>query len=188
MNAVRKLIAERSVLQGANAAYLEDRYEAWLRDPGALDPEWRAYFNELTAGQPVPPPPRPAATPSPARPAPAARMQTEVLQLINAYRVRGHQQADLDPLRICERPPVPDLDPAFHGLGEAHLDQIFDTGSLVGESRRTLREVIEQLQRVYTGTIGAEYMHITDTDQKRWVQRRLEGAAGDPGLDAGQKR
>ena len=189
MNAVRKLLAERSVLQGANAAYLEDRYAAWLRDPAALDPEWRAYFDELTAGQrAVPPPARPAAAPPAARPGPGAHLQAEVLRLINAYRVRGHQQADLDPLRICERPPVPDLDPAFHGLGAAQLGQTFDTGSLVGEPRRTLREVIEQLQRVYTGTIGAEYMHITDTEQKRWIQQRLEGADGDPGLDPAHKR
>jgi 2-oxoglutarate dehydrogenase E1 component len=190
MNAVRKLFAERSVLQGANAAYLEDRYAAWLRDPAALDPEWRAYFDELTAGRAATPP---AARPRQAPPAArrvttAARMQTEVLQLINAYRVRGHQLADLDPLRICERPPVPDLDPAFHGLGEAHLDQVFATGSLVGPPQRSLREILDLLTRVYTGTIGAEYMHITDTEQKRWIQQRLEGAGGNPGLDAGRKR
>jgi 2-oxoglutarate dehydrogenase E1 component len=190
MNAVRKPLAERSVLQGANAAYLEDRYAAWLQDPAALDPEWRAYFDELGAGQPVAaPPPRQPPSPTPARRAASpARMQTEVLQLINAYRVRGHQQADLDPLCIHERPPVPDLDPAFHGLGVAQLEQTFATGSLVGPPQRSLREILDLLRRVYTGTIGAEYMHITDTEQKRWIQRRLEGAGGDPGLDAAQKR
>ena len=191
MNAVRRLLAERSVLQGANAAYLEDRFEVYLREPAALDPQWRAYFDELTGNRSsakVPPAStRTSPAPTPVCP-PEAQMQTEVLQLINAYRVRGHQQADLDPLRIYDRPPVPDLDLAFHGLGEAHLDQVFNTGSLVGPEQRSLRDIVDLLSRVYTGTIGAEYMHITDTDQKRWVQSRLEGAGGDPGFDAQKKR
>src|SRR5699024_8446401 len=106
----------------------------------------------------------------------AAQKQAGVLRLINYYRMRGHQVADLDPLGLYEPRPVPDLDPAFHGLGEADMDKVFNTGSLfTAREELPLRDIIDICKRVYTGTIGAEYMYITDTREKRWIQRRLEG-------------
>jgi 2-oxoglutarate dehydrogenase E1 component len=104
--------------------------------------------------------------------------QAGVLRLINAYRVRGHQRAQLDPLGISKRPKVPDLELGFHSLSDADLDTEFHTGSLAGPDHLALKEIIEVCRNTYCGSIGVEYMHITDTNQRRWLQQRLEGARG----------
>ncbi len=196
-----KTLELSSYLFGINAPYLEELYEQYLRDPGSVERHWRAYFGQLQAG-PVPErpataaaptiAPRPAAPPRPvvagALKPDAAEKQAAVLRLINAYRVRGHQQADIDPLKISARPPIPDLDPAYHGLDEGDLDTLFNTGSLVAPEQMALREILERLRKVYVSTVGAEYMHITDTDQKRWIQQRLEGASGEPRFEPAFQR
>ncbi|MCK4587312.1 MAG: 2-oxoglutarate dehydrogenase E1 component, partial [Gammaproteobacteria bacterium] len=100
--------------------------------------------------------------------------QVAVLQYINAYRFRGHQHADIDPIVLRDKELVPELHPAFHKLGDEDLDTVFNTGSLVGAETATLREIIEILHNAYCSHIGVEYMHITDTQQKRWIQQRVE--------------
>ncbi len=117
------------------------------------------------------PPPQGAATTLDSR---AAEKQAAVLRLINAHRVRGHQAAEVDPIRLRERPPVEDLDPAYHGLTAADLDTVFNSGSLFGIGDAPLRDILAHVRRIYTGPIGAEYMHITDTREKRWIQERIE--------------
>lgn len=104
--------------------------------------------------------------------------QVGVLQLINAYRFRGFHVADLDPLNRLPPPLVQELNPANHGLTADELDQEFETGSLVGPARDTLRNIIERLRRAYCGTLSLEYMHLTSTAQKRWLQQRVEGDCG----------
>ncbi|MEQ8798245.1 MAG: 2-oxoglutarate dehydrogenase E1 component [Salinisphaeraceae bacterium] len=190
-----------SPLFGANGAYIEDYYEQFLKDPESVEPSWREYFRGLngdgradvahspirdsfidtsaSAGQ--------GAAPRTAMAPQAAQKQAGVLRLINYYRVRGHQSAQLDPLGLFEPPAVPDLDPAFHGLGEADMDAVFNTGSLFAPDEMSLRDIIQLCKRVYTGTIGAEYMYITDTRQKRWIQRRLEASVQEQPLSAEAK-
>lgn len=114
--------------------------------------------------------------------------QVGVLQLINAYRFHGFRVADLDPLRLHEPPHIPELDPAYHGLTPAELDQEFETGSLAGPPRDTLRGILERVKAAYCGTFSAEYMHITDTRRKRWLQSRLEHPEHQHELDAGVRR
>jgi 2-oxoglutarate dehydrogenase E1 component len=186
MNAVLKILEQTSHLSGANAGFVEELYERYLHDPSSVGPQWRAYFDTLQVGGRAEPPsmPAPEAPPAPlARgelTADAGEKQTAVLQLINAYRVRGHQAANIDPIFLRARAPVPDLDPAYHNLGEADLDTVFNSGSLVAPSRLALRDILTLLQEVYCGTIGSEYMHITETAEKRWIQSRLEGARARP--------
>jgi 2-oxoglutarate dehydrogenase E1 component len=105
---------------------------------------------------------------------PSAFKQSAVLRLINAYRVSGHQQAKIDPVGILARPDVPDLDPAFHQLIDADMDTYFHTGSLFAPDTLPLREILDQIRKAYTRSIGAEYMHIASTLKKRWIQERLE--------------
>ncbi|MBI2384192.1 MAG: 2-oxoglutarate dehydrogenase E1 component [Gammaproteobacteria bacterium] len=193
-----------SSIQGANAPYVEAYYEQFLDDPESVDPGWRAYFRTVQDAN------APRETPhseviarferlarerahgavvvagglSPE----AAEKQAAVLRLINYYRVRGHQAARLDPLGLAPPTKVPDLDLAFHGLTEADLDTEFNTGSLVAVDRLPLREIVRVLKSVYTDTIGAEYMYITETEQKRWIQKRLEGDAFKPKISAERKR
>ena len=81
----------------------------------------------------------------------------------------------------------PDLDPAFHHLGAADMETVFNTGSLYAPDRMKLVDIIDLVQQVYCGTLGSEYMHITDTAQKRWIQKRLEGYRGRPEMTDEQR-
>jgi 2-oxoglutarate dehydrogenase E1 component len=104
--------------------------------------------------------------------------QVLVLRLISKYRTVGFFQADLDPLQRAERPYIADLDVKTYGLTDADLDNEFDIGSYKGApqggSRMRLRDLIGALQETYCRTFGAEYMYISDTAQKRFIQQRLE--------------
>jgi len=101
--------------------------------------------------------------------------QARVLQLIHAYRVRGHLVTDLDPLD-SKRAPHKDLDPATYGLTLWDLDREFFTNGLSGRDRATLREILEVLRDTYCGTIGVEYMYIADPERKEWLQDRMESS------------
>ena len=193
-----------SYLFGANAPFIEALYEAWLRDPAAVEPRWRDYFDELqrldqgavdvshyevqerfaqlAKGQR-------AAGPAVVINRPQlGEKQFAVLQLISAYRFQGARHADIDPLRRREKPHIPELDPAFYGLADADLDTVFNAGTLVGPREMKLRDILQFLKDTYCRTIGVEYMYITDMTQKRWVQERLEGIRATPGYDAEYRR
>ncbi|MCC7411293.1 MAG: 2-oxoglutarate dehydrogenase E1 component [Gammaproteobacteria bacterium] len=194
--------SEPSCLYSGNAAFVEDLYESYLRDPDSVTSDWRRYFD--TFGAPTAAPERAhgpvraafaAAARSRRTGAPAAasvgmlhQKQVAVLQLINAHRFLGHRQADLDPLQQYDRPQVVELDPAYHGLTDADLDASFNTGSLFGPANAPLREILHIVRQTYCGTVGAEYMHINDTAQKRWIQERLELALGRPHYDPARRR
>ena len=163
-------------LSGANALFLDDLYARYRNDPDSVDPQWRQYFARLDQAAPTD---HDGAQVS-AADAAAFEKQGSVLRIINAYRVRGHQQADIDPLELFDQEPIPDLDPAFHGLTEADMEHEFNTGSLAAPDRMPLRDILTLVEKVYCGTVGSEYMHITNTEEKRWIQARLEPAQGQP--------
>ena len=195
-----------SHLAGSNAPYLEQLYEAFLHDPNAVDPVWRTYFETLPrVNGIVADVPHSSIRDSfrqialegrPQQPLPAAAAdvlahdgkQVRVLQLINAYRFRGHQQAKFNPLGTTGTLDIPDLHLRHHGLTEADLDTVFDTGSLVGPEKATLKEILQILKRTYSSCIGAEYMYITNTAEKRWIQDRLESTQCAPVFPAELKR
>jgi len=190
-----------SSLSGGNAAYVEELYERFLADANAVEDHWRQYFQTLNGAADVPHRPvvsrfeQLAQQPKTlvvrgagALDAAAAEKQAGVLRLINYYRVRGHQMARLDPLGLAPTPPLRDLDPAFHGLTAADMDTVFNTGSLAYADRLPLREIIKVMKAVYTDTIGVEYMYITETEQKRWLQKRLEAAPFAPKLSPERRR
>jgi 2-oxoglutarate dehydrogenase E1 component len=195
-----------SQLAGHNAAYLEELYEAFLTDPNRVSAPWRAFFETLPrvngygaepshaaireAFQAITRQPqwlrRPIASieGTPAH----EEKQVRVLQLINAYRFRGHQVAQIDPLGLRDPVDLPELELAHHGLSDADLDTVFDSGSLVSIEKPTLRQILAQLRATYCGSVGAEYMHITETAEKRWIQQRLEGSGGRPQLSSATRR
>ncbi len=202
MSAILKLFRENSYLYGGNAAFIEDLYENYLQDPGSVSAEWRAYFNGLQEGsgaRDLPHGPIRQAferldtrrhsasvrtSAAPGLDAQTAEKQAAVLRLINAYRFRGHQHADIDPIQLRELADVPELDPAFHHLTDADLDTEFNTGSLFAADRLPLRDIIKIVRATYCGTLAAEYMYITDTNQKRWIQQRVEAARGKVQIDS----
>jgi 2-oxoglutarate dehydrogenase E1 component len=192
-----------SHLDAGNATYLDHLYESFLRDPASVPAAWRSYFEQLPGGAA-------AATDIPHSEVreefrrltevrhPRAgqamgsleheRKQVRVLQLINAYRFLGHRKARLDPLGINQPPPPEELSLAHHQLSEADLGTVFNTGSLSGPAEAPLREILDILESTYCATMGAEYMHIPETVEKRWLQKRLEGTRGRAGFTGAQQR
>ena len=197
-----------SHLGGLNAAYIEDLYETYLEDPGAVAEVWRSYFETL----PVVDGAIGADTPHSsvvqhferlgrnrlkAKPEKVAThisdehqvRQMRVQDLISAYRHRGHKRANIDPLAMMERPATPILELDYHRLSPADLDETFNTGTFhYGDGTAKLRDIETALQQTYCGSIGAEYMHIVDAAEQLWVQQRLESARSRPSFDAKQKQ
>ncbi|MQB01291.1 MAG: multifunctional oxoglutarate decarboxylase/oxoglutarate dehydrogenase thiamine pyrophosphate-binding subunit/dihydrolipoyllysine-residue succinyltransferase subunit [Actinobacteria bacterium] len=104
--------------------------------------------------------------------------QSRVIQLINMYRVRGHLLADLNPIG-WEVLTHPELDLAHYGLTVWDLDREFLTDGLPGPRRQPLRQIVDHLRDAYCRTLGWEYMHISDPEQKRWIQKRVETQVDD---------
>lgn len=201
-----ELMWKNAHLYGGNLSYIEQLYETYLMDPSAVPQEWREEFDRLpkvgdNLTQDVP-----HSTiqehflylaKNQKRAAPAAvssvsseheKKQVRVLRMINAYRVRGHQVATIDPLGLLEREDVPDLDPRFHELSEADYDTVFQLGSLFfGPEEAPLKDILADLKKTYCGTVGAEYMHIVDTQEKRWIQSRLEPSRSHPVVEPEKK-
>jgi len=113
--------------------------------------------------------------------------QAHVLQLINIYRVRGHLIANLNPMSL-EAPSHKELDPERYGLTLWDYDREFITDGLGGKSRATLREILDVLREAYCQTLGVEYMHIQEPEQKTWIQQRVEGMPRAKWLDRVAKR
>ena len=113
--------------------------------------------------------------------------QAQVLQLIRAYRVRGHLVTDLDPLD-SKRAPHPDLDPATYGLTIWDMDREFIADGLAGRDRATLREILDVLRDTYCGTVGAEYMFISDPERREWLQERMESTRNRANLTTQDRR
>jgi 2-oxoglutarate dehydrogenase E1 component len=104
----------------------------------------------------------------------AAIDSIRALQLIRSYRVRGHLEANLDPLGLVKIEPHPELHPATYGFTEADYDRPIFVANVPGLDRPTLREILAHMRATYCGTIGVEFMHIPDPDQKAWIQERIE--------------
>ncbi len=202
MPALLDLLKSSSAYYGGNAAFIEGLYERFLQDPNSVPEDWRHHFYLLkpSSSREVAHRPIQAHFLRLARERPlagrssqtclspaAAEQQAAVLRLINGYRVRGHQNANLDPLQLRGPEYVPDLDPAFLQLDNIGDEAVFNTGSLAAPERLPFRKIIDLLQRVYCGSIGAEYMHMTDTVQKRWIQERIENLSNQSSMQIDDK-
>ncbi|MCI2262592.1 MULTISPECIES: 2-oxoglutarate dehydrogenase E1 component [Xanthomonas] len=197
MDNLLKQFAQSSQLAGGNAAYIEDLYEQYLVSPDSIDPKWKTYFDGFQ-GRDAGDVPHSAVI---AHIASAARQaansgtgpsgderERHVGRLITAYRSRGHLGARLDPLGLT--PPVnpPDLGLPFHSLSESDLGSEFSTGGLGGQPRMKLRDLLARLKATYTGSIGSEFMHISEFEQRQWIYQRLENAGGNIAGDAASRR
>ena len=189
-------------ISGGNAAYVEDMYESYLCDPYSVTEQWRDYFASLPQvnGGGLPDVPhstvrehfaqqarlrhstRPVVLTGVAS-SEHEKKQVQVLRLVNSYRLRGHQKARLDPLGLMTRVDIPDLKLDYHGLSEADADTQFQTGTLfIGKEYATLAEILSAMESTYCGSIGAEFMHIVDTDEQLWFQQKLESVRGRPDM------
>ncbi len=197
-----------SYLFGGNAPYVEEMYEAYLDNPGSVPDNWRSYFDALQNvpatdggdGRDVAHAPvvesfaqraksNAFALKASSADLAVARKQVHVQSLIAAYRNVGQRWADLDPLKRAERPKIPELEPTFYDLSESDMDITFSAANTYfGKENLTLREILQALRETYCGTIGAEFMHITDQTQKRWWQEKLETIRSKPHFGTEQKK
>ena len=203
---VMKAWWDSSHMAGANAAYVEELYETYLEDPQSVSETWRQIFDNLPKVDGVELETNHTAIKNQFRQlaalGPTARMsspsvpsanvsddrQVKVLQLINAFRFRGHQNANLDPLGLWKQERVRDIELSHHNLSEQDFDTVFNVGSYaIGKDSMSLGELFKSLNRTYCGSIGAEYMHITDTDQKRWLQQKIESVQAKPEISRDEK-
>ncbi len=196
---------DSSLYFGGNAPFVEEVYENYLNDPSSVSAEWRDYFDRLAqmpgfvardvAHTPVISAFAELARDGGFRPAaaPAAgaenRKQSAVGQLVTAYRSLGTRWADLDPLKRVARPKLDELEPSFYGFTDADLKQTFNVGSLKGlPENAQLSDILETLRQTYCGTIGVEYMYMTDYNEKRWLQDKLESIRSRPTYSSEQKK
>ncbi len=178
-------------LSAGNAAYIEEMYDRFLADPELVEPRWRDYFaalgglgTDVAHGPIVAELERRAYAPRAAAavasvPTPGsegAAKQGAVSRLIQIYANRGHLVANIDPLGLLVRPTPKVLGLDYFGLTEADLDTEFVTGSRneAIKPRLRLRDLIAQLRHIYCGTIGAEFAHVSDTDERLWLQDRFQ--------------
>ena len=181
-------LEQSSTLFGGNAPFIEEQYEIYLSDPGAVSADWRSYFDSLRDGaNDVAHAPVVDSFIQLAKSrrltggmvdAAAMHKQVLVLRLISKYRTLGMFNADLDPLKRQEKPYIADLDIKTYGFTDADMDTEFDIGSFKGgpggATRMRLRDLIAALQETYCKTFGVEYMYMSDTPQKRFLQQRIE--------------
>jgi 2-oxoglutarate dehydrogenase E1 component len=192
---------------GANAAFLSEQYARWVTNPGSVDPSFASLFDAMDdearavladasgaswAAQPA------ADDTVPAQTLPGVTSNEQIraatiaslraLMLIRSYRVRGHLEARLDPLGLQIPAPHPELDPRTYGFTNADLDRPIFIDNVLGRETATLREITRILRDTYCGSIGVEFMHIQDPEQKSWVQRKIEGAPWLTAFDPARKR
>lgn len=194
-------IDQTSFLFGPNGRFIAGLYARYLEEPGSVDPSWASFFDELDddaravmrelegaswaprngaldmeeeAAAAVP-----GETAGPGESAAASVRAATIdsiraLMLIRAYRVRGHLEADLDPLGLKPVEPHPELDPRTYGFTDADMDRPIFINHVLGLETATLREIMKAVRETYCGKIGVEFMHIQDPDQKAWIQERIE--------------
>src|SRR5215510_2273460 len=189
---LNEVFARTSFLQGANATHLAELHARYEEDPASVDSDWRAFFASLednkesvlaeARGPSWAPEPERALLP--ARPQgvsgerdalAAARDTLAARMLIRNYRTRGHLAAKLDPLELVERREHPELKPKTYGFTKRDYDRPIYIGGVFGFEFATLRQILDILKTTYCGHIGAEYMHISDPEQRAWIQDRMEG-------------
>lgn len=176
-----------SYLSSGNEAYLEDQYETYLSDPQALTPAWRQFFDQIASASDV----SHAAIQQQflelakhsartvvvnAMAAPRDQQEERVLELISAYRHLGHLKAKTDPLGLAKPLGNGSLSLSYYGLSDADLNKTVNLGSYTALNKptATLGELVNSLQRVYSGSIGFEYMHINRSDEVEWIRKRIE--------------
>jgi 2-oxoglutarate dehydrogenase E1 component len=195
-------------ISGGNAAYVEGLYDAYLYDSNSVPDEWRNYFDQLprnnsgsgqdTAHSVVREQFRELVKNRAFQTVDASgsdvieqehAKQIQVAQLIQHYRRGGHLKAKIDPLNLTTAPSLEHLDLQFHGLDATDLDDVFATGDLFfGKDNASLREIISELEATYCGSVGAEFTHITELAELKWLQERMESARGRPSYSPATKR
>lgn len=187
-----------SYLSGGSMAYVDSLYEDYLTDPNSVPEDWRQIFTALPKvnGNAKDVSHRDIreyflqnADKKPMQVAPSAdSKQFQVANLINAYRSLGHLAANLDPLEMINRDPVPSLNLAYHDLTEADKNTLFFAGTSFNGPEMSLSNIYQALRDTYCGSIGIEYMHIFNNEETLWLQHKMESVRGREKFSATKKQ
>ncbi len=172
-------------LYSSNASFIEELYQAYIQDSSAVPADWQQFFQGLGSTKGIqddrPPqwvkerPYNPQAIKSGGQQATQEMLDSlHALMMIRTFRVRGHLIANLDPLGLERRHAHPEVDPATYGFGPQDYDRPIFLDHVLGFEWATLRQILDRLRLTYCGTVGVEFMHIQDPDQKTWIQERVE--------------
>ncbi|VFP80763.1 2-oxoglutarate dehydrogenase E1 component [Candidatus Erwinia haradaeae] len=187
-NISMKLWLDSSWLSGTNQSYVESLYSDFLNNSNSVARDWRDLFlnisdfreklescTKTSENNPQFLEKNPEYVSS-ARENPKKNIEPiHLLNLINAFRCFGHQQAHLDPLKLQKHKKIEELDLAYHGFQDSDLHNSFNISSLSLDTKTMkLINIYALLKKIYCGSIGAEFMHITDKNEKEWIQKRLE--------------
>ena len=179
-----------TILSGLNSTYIADLYEKWLNDPRSIDDDWNNWFEDLKSNGSL----NDIPTWARGKPYSFEKPKAEKIQkslsneqvrqatidslravmMIRAYRARGHLKAKTDPLNLEKVNEHPELSPEFYGFTEADYDRNIFIDNVLGLETATLRQILSTLKDTYCGSIGVEYLHIQDPEQKSWIQQRIE--------------
>jgi 2-oxoglutarate dehydrogenase E1 component len=194
---------DESLLEGENAAYLEMLYEQFQDQPDSVSPKWRDWFEHYdstlstkhslirqqfrtSTGFHNNHCPQTGLSPEVLR---KEREQVHLLAMIDSFRFVGHLVADTNPLQCFgTASEQKELTLEYHGLDKVDRERVFDPGSFNIKASPTLENIYKALRRTYTESLGVEYMHIMDTEEKRWLQRRLEFCESTPDFSAEKKK
>lgn len=194
-----KTIDPESFLSGANASYVIDLFQEYAQNPSAVDSEWRQFFDTLDPdlisgliqddrppvwGKRKASPPQTTDYYSGSSITPdSIRDSIRALMLIRSYRVRGHLNANLDPLGLDNRLDHSELMPQSYGFAAEDMQRRIFVDKVLGMDNPTVQEVYDKLKSVYGNTVGVEFMHIQHPDQKSWIQERVENTPADQRVD-----
>ena len=173
-----------SHISAGHAAYLESLYETYITDPNSLSEEWINFFENLPhhatsngeiSHQNIVREFKNVSRKNSVAKSSVDERQGKVIRLIQSYRNRGHQQANLDPLGLMIREKIEDLNIEFHGLSSSDLEEEFYTDTFMpGSEKMKLKEILASLEEIYCGNIGIECNHIMESNERRWFQRKFE--------------
>jgi len=202
--------AQDSYLFGGNSVFVNELYQRYLDNPNQVDASWRELFMSLDSqvergpvwakddsaiiGQadpdalPAKKDAKASTAAAPTQQSGVSRDSMRVLMMVHAYRVRGHLEADLDPLGLEEKHPHPELDPTSYGFEPSDYDREIYLDGVLGLEKATLRDILKILRKTYCDKIGVEFMHIQHPAQKQWIQSRIEGMAGTPSLSTNEQK
>ena len=194
---------DTSILDGGNQAYLEAQYDTYLKNPEALGPEWKQYFEALPTqgnGEDVSHLDIRAHFVEHGKRPPMVQVgggtidyeheskQAAVHDLINGYRLLGHLYSSMNPIKSPTSAKVPELELAFYSLSSADFGLEFDAGDLKGSKRRSLQAIINDLKQIYCGNVASEFMHIPDSAERMWVQEKTESMMLDLNFSKDKKK
>lgn len=160
-----------SFLDGTSSVYLEELQRAWESDPNSVDESWDIFFRNFVGHTST----------SPGISGQTIHESMRLLLLVRAYQVIGHMKAKIDPLNMDHQELPSELDPSLYGFNESDLDREFFLGvwqmsGFMSENRpvQTLRSILTRLEQAYCGSIGFEYMHISDREKCNWLRDKIE--------------